>query len=56
MNITLAWLKKYLRTKSTTEQIAEKLTSIGLEVESISSAKSNLSNFKVLVSIIRALT
>ena len=47
MNITLAWLKKYLRTKSTTEQIAEKLTSIGLEVESISSAKSNLSNFKV---------
>ena len=47
MNITLAWLKKYLRTKSNTEQIAEKLTSIGLEVESISSAKSNLSNFKV---------
>ena len=47
MNITLNWLKKYLKTKSTTEQIGEKLTSIGLEVESISSAKSNLSNFKV---------
>ena len=47
MNITLNWLKKYLKTKSTTEQIAEKLTSIGLEVESISSAKSNMSNFKV---------
>jgi len=47
MNITLNWLKKYLKTKSTTEQIEEKLTSIGLEVESISSAKSNLSNFKV---------
>ena len=47
MNITLNWLKKYLQTKSTTEQIGEKLTSIGLEVESISSVKSNLSNFKI---------
>ena len=47
MNITLKWLKKYLKTKSTIEQIGEKLTSIGLEVENISSAKSNLSNFKV---------
>ena len=32
MNITLNWLKKYLKTKSTTEQIGEQLTSIGLEV------------------------
>ena len=47
MNITLNWLKKYLKTKSTTEQIGEKLTSIGLEVESIGSVKSNLSNFKI---------
>jgi phenylalanyl-tRNA synthetase beta chain len=47
MNITLPWLKKYLKTKATTDQIGEKLTSIGLEVENICSAKTNLSNFKV---------
>ena len=47
MNITLSWLKKYLKTKLNTEQIAEKLTSIGLEVESITSAEDNLTNFKI---------
>ena len=47
MNITLNWLKKHLKTSSNTNAIAEKLTSIGLEVESITSASSNLSNFKV---------
>ena len=47
MNITLNWLKKHLKTSSNTNVIAEKLTSIGLEVESITSASSNLSNFKV---------
>ena len=47
MNITLNWLKKHLKTTSNTNAIAEKLTSIGLEVESITSASSNLSNFKV---------
>ena len=47
MNITLNWLKKHLKTSSNTNTIAEKLTSIGLEVESITSASSNLSNFKV---------
>ena len=36
MNITLNWLKKYLKTKSTTEQIGEKLTSYWSEVESCS--------------------
>ena len=39
MNITLNWLKKYLKTKSTTEQIGEKLTDIGLEVESVEKQK-----------------
>ena len=47
MNITLNWIKKHLKTSSNTNAIAEKLTSIGLEVESITSASSNLSNFKV---------
>ncbi len=47
MNITLNWLKQHLKTSSNTDKIAEKLTSIGLEVESITSASSNLSNFKV---------
>ena len=47
MNITLNWLKKYLKTKLDVHQIAEKLTSIGLEVESISSNEDNLNNFKI---------
>ena len=47
MNITLNWLKKYLKTKLNVHQIAEKLTSIGLEVESISSNEDNLNNFKI---------
>ena len=47
MNITLNWLKKYLNTKLDVHQIAEKLTSIGLEVESISSNEDNLNNFKI---------
>ena len=47
MNITLNWLKKYLKTKLDVHQIAEKLTSIGLEVENISSNEDNLNNFKI---------
>ena len=47
MNITLNWLKKYLKTKLDLHQIAEKLTSIGLEVENISSNEDNLNNFKI---------
>lgn len=47
MNITLNWLKKYLKTKLDVHQIAEKLTSIGLEVENISSKEDNLNNFRI---------
>ena len=47
MNITLNWLKKYLKTKLNVQEIAEKLTSIGLEVENISSSENNLDNFKI---------
>ena len=35
MKFTLNWLKEYLDTKADLEEIAECLTKIGLEVESI---------------------
>ncbi|MDX1949156.1 MAG: phenylalanine--tRNA ligase subunit beta [Rickettsiales bacterium] len=35
MKFTLSWLKEYLDTNASIEEISEKLTSIGLEVESV---------------------
>lgn len=35
MKFTLNWLKEYLETNATLEQICDKLTSLGLEVESV---------------------
>ena len=35
MKLTLSWLKEHLETDATAEQIADKLTAIGLEVESV---------------------
>lgn len=35
MKFTLSWLKDYLETTASVEQIAEKLTSIGLEIEEV---------------------
>src|SRR5690606_37912062 len=35
MKFTLSWLKDHLETDATLEQILEKLTDIGLEVESV---------------------
>jgi len=45
MITSLSWLKNHLETKANLNQVAERLTEIGLEVESIKSSDSNLDNF-----------
>jgi len=45
MITSLSWLKNHLLTKANLNQIAERLTEIGLEVESIKSSNNNLDNF-----------
>ena len=47
MKFTLSWLKEHLETDATVEQIAAKLNSIGLEVESITDAGAALKDFIV---------
>ncbi len=47
MKFTLSWLKDHLDTDATAEQVADKLTSIGLEVESITDAGAALKDFIV---------
>ena len=45
MITSLSWLKNHLTTKANLNQVAEKLTEIGLEVENIKSSNTNLDNF-----------
>lgn len=47
MKFTLSWLKEYLETSATLEEICAKLTSIGLEVESIEDKAKILAPFAV---------
>ena len=47
MKITIDWLKDHLDTKLTEEQIIDKLTDIGLEVESVENQSSDLDSFLV---------
>ena len=47
MKFTLGWLKEHLDTKYKDNKIIEKLTNIGLEVESFENVGSELDNFKV---------
>ncbi len=47
MITTLSWLKNHLATKANLNQVAERLTEIGLEVENIKSSNDNLNNFIV---------
>ncbi len=47
MKFTLSWLKDHLETDAPAEQIAEKLTAIGLEVEELSNPAEALAPFKV---------
>ena len=47
MILTLSWLKNHLNTKASINEILEKLTNIGLEVEGIKEGAGNLSDFKI---------
>ena len=47
MRFTLAWLKEHLDFQSSVEDLCEKLTSIGLEVEELKNPKKNLEQFIV---------
>ena len=55
MIITIPWLKEHLKTKANESEIIDKLTNIGLEVEGIKEAESELSAFKI-AKIVKALT
>ena len=48
MRFSIGWLKDYLEFESSTEELCEKLTQIGLEVENIFDVKQNLKNFIVV--------
>ena len=45
MITSFSWLKNHLSTKANLNQVAERLTEIGLEVENIKSSNDNLDNF-----------
>jgi phenylalanyl-tRNA synthetase beta chain len=47
MKFTLGWLKEHLETSATLEEIVEKLTMIGLEVESVEDKAKQLAPLKV---------
>lgn len=47
MKLTLSWLKQYLRSEATVEQVCATLTDIGLEVESCEDQAKALSYFSV---------
>ena len=48
MITSLSWLKNHLATNANLNQIAERLTEVGLEVENIKSSNGNLDNFYYL--------
>lgn len=47
MKFTISWLKEHLDTKFSDNEVIEKLTDVGLEVESFERVNSDLDNFKV---------
>lgn len=47
MKFTISWLKQYLETTATIDEISEKLTDIGLEVESIEDKSRKYQDFEV---------
>ena len=53
MITSLSWLKNHLSTKANLNQVAERLTEIGLEVENIKSSNINLDSF-IISKIIKA--
>jgi len=53
MITSLSWLKNHISTKANLNQVADRLTEIGLEVENIKSSDANLDNF-IVCKIIKA--
>ena len=53
MKITTNWLKDHLDTKLNENQIIEKLTDIGLEVENVEAQSSDLDNFLIVRQVFR---
>ena len=47
MKFTIGWLREHLDTKYKDNELIEKLTNVGLEVESFENLSNNLDNFKV---------
>ena len=47
MITSLSWLKNHMNTNASLNQVVERLTKIGLEVENIKSSNDNLDNFIV---------
>ena len=47
MIITFPWLKEHLKTKANENEIINKLTNIGLEVESVKENSGDLNEFKI---------
>ena len=47
MKFTISWLKKFLDTDASIEQITNKLTMIGLEVEEVIDHSKTLKDFEV---------
>ena len=47
MKFTLGWLKEHLETDASAEEIAEKLTNIGLEVEEVTNPAEALAPFRI---------
>ncbi len=45
MKFTLSWLKDHLKTKATVDEIATRLSAIGLEVESVDNPADKLARF-----------
>ena len=56
MIVTLPWLKEHLSTKLNQNEIIDKLTNIGLEVEGIKENSGELSEFKIAKIINKGIT
>ena len=47
MKFSLSWLKQHLETDADAKTIAERLTSLGLEIEGVEDASASLGAFRV---------
>ena len=54
MKISLKWLREYLKTEATDEQLLNKMTEVGIEVEDVTDTTKGLNGF--LVAEIKSVT